>query len=101
MYQQGDVLFKAVGSTPGMGKRVAARDGRFVLVEGETTGHAHTIAADGCELLELEHNGQRDLYMRVTAPSVTVQHQEHLPITLARGTYLVDRVRELDFFEGL
>lgn len=92
-YQQGDVLFAEVDGVPAGARAVAARGTSYVLVEGETTGHAHTVeAAPEVELFEADGV----LYLR-TKTGATVEHQEHHPITLAPGAYEVGRVQEYDY----
>jgi hypothetical protein len=62
-----------------------------VLAEGELTGHSHRIEDPGAAEL-WEHQGER--FLRVTADSARLIHQEHSPIVLPRGTYRVWLQRE-------
>jgi hypothetical protein len=95
-YQQGDVLLKVVDALPKGAKRVGARAGRFVLAEGEATGHAHAVLeAPGVGLFERDGT----LYLRC-AETVEVVHEEHLAQTVAPGVYEVGRVVEVDPFEN-
>lgn len=90
--QQGDVIIRG-SMIPDSAKRVDRKLKGFVLAEGEATGHAHVIE----EEIELyEKNGV--LYIKTDKP-VTVKHEEHRPITLDKGTYRVNIVREYDPFE--
>jgi hypothetical protein len=50
MYRQGDVLIIPVYSVPGNLAPVARENGRIVLADGEATGHAHAIRAEGAAL---------------------------------------------------
>lgn len=87
MWRQGDVLIVQVESFP---ENVQKRP-NLVLAEGEITGHCHQIKeADAAELLELDGI----LYLKVIAPSATLVHDEHNPITLDQGYYRVWRQRE-------
>ena len=55
------------------------------------TGHAHRIAEAGsAELLQLGS----EVFLCVIAPTATLVHEEHGPITLPRGDYRVWRQRE-------
>ena len=86
MWRHGDVLIDKA-KVP---KAAVARP-RPILAEGELTGHAHRIADPRTAVL-LEHDGTR--YLRVTAKTATVVHEEHAPIELPRGEYRVWRQRE-------
>ena len=88
MYRQGDVLIEKVAEIPA-GAAVAPKAGRYVLAEGEATGHAHTVDARYGELVE----SRGMLYLRLTA-AAPLEHQEHATITLEPGTYRVTRQRE-------
>jgi hypothetical protein len=88
-YQQGDVTIRpAVIPTGGTDR------GR-VLAYGEVTGHCHqlTEASDGL-LVEVEGV----LFLRVGAGGAEIVHEEHKPITVPPGEYVVGRVQEYDHF---
>lgn len=88
-FQQGDCLLFPVPSVPAKAERVTGN----VLREGEATGHAHRAVEADVALSIV--NGQ--LYMR--APSgATVRHEEHMPVTVPPGDYLIGAVREYDHF---
>ena len=90
---QGDVLIVKVDTVPRKAKRIAAKQGRLILAEGEATGHSHSIAAtEDVELMAVAD--QVDLWLRVRSRSVQVEHQEHGTITLEPGDYRVVRQRE-------
>ena len=95
--QQGDVFFKPVAKVPEGAVRVLPENGRFILVKGEQTGHAHTIQEEGVAVWALTRNGITQLYVDVASPA-TVTHEEHDPLILETGVALVDRKRELDFY---
>ena len=87
MWRHGDVLIAQTEKIP---EDATLRDD-VILAYGEMTGHAHRIESpETAELWEL--GGQ--LYMRVTAPTATVVHEEHKPITLSKGLYRVWKQRE-------
>lgn len=93
IYRQGDVLVMARGkiSTDGM-ERVPDVAGRVILQHGTATGHAHAIRCEGAELWRPTTAqtdgliGDRVLRLPTRA---TLVHDEHDPIDLAAGTYLV------------
>lgn len=89
LWRHGDVLIAPapVASLPAEARRRPSP----VLVWGEITGHSHRLAdAGSAELWEAEGT----LYLRVTAPSATIVHEEHHPITLPGGLYRVWTQRE-------
>lgn len=87
LYRQGDVLIAAVHCIPDSAVR---RDG-FVLAYGELTGHSHRLENPStAELFESDGS----LYLRVTAEVARVAHEEHRPIILPRGQYVIWLQRE-------
>jgi len=87
MWRHGDVLSAAVRDVPPGAKRKSTT----VLVHGELTGHSHRLENPAAaEVWE----GGGSLFVRVTADSVRLVHQEHAPITLPRGSYRVWQQRE-------
>lgn len=95
MFRQGDILIVPLDDGwYGWGRCLPLRDGRYVLAEGEATGHAHTIAASACDLAEVdEERPGTHAYFRLVAPAA-VEHPEHAPIELEPGCYMVVRQRE-------
>lgn len=87
LWRHGDVLLATTDKLP----RGAKQHPAPVLVRGELTGHSHRIAdPDSAEVWE--RNGM--LYLKVTAPTATIIHEEHHPITLPSGCYRVWTQRE-------
>lgn len=86
VWRQGDVFIIATDHIPD-----GAVPRRPVLAEGEITGHAHRLAAtDSAAVL-----GTADgLYLDVFGAEVTVTHEEHGPVTVPRGSYIVRIQRE-------
>ncbi len=87
LYRHGDVLIQSVRSLPdGVEKQRSV-----ILAEGEITGHSHRVLeADAATLFR---DGP-DMFLRVTAATATVVHEEHAPIELPRSLYRVWRQRE-------
>ena len=83
-YRQGDLLFVRQPTRP---EDATIRQSN-VIVEGETTGHAHRLAEGS--ILETPNGA---LYLDVTHTTQVV-HEEHGPITLDPGLWLVVRQRE-------
>jgi hypothetical protein len=84
MHRQGDVLFTRIAELPeGLTQRKSQ-----VIVEGEATGHHHSLVAG--RVLE---DAQGYLFLEVLQATQVV-HQEHHPISLEPGCYRVTRQRE-------
>ena len=84
-YRQGDLLFLWQETRPSVDLNVRQSN---IIVAGEATGHAHRLqsgtileAPDGALYLDITHATQ-------------VVHEEHGPITLNPGLWLVVRQRE-------
>lgn len=86
--RQGDVLILATDRLPAQ-RQPVARDGqsRVVLALGEATGHAHAIADAGVELFETAEAADR--WLRVGQTGAILAHEEHAPIAIPPGVYLV------------
>lgn len=87
LYRHGDLLVQSADKVPLDARPLQ----HLVLAEGELTGHSHRIAERGAA--KLFQRG-RDLFLTVTAHTVTLVHQEHGPISLTQGVYRVWRQRE-------
>jgi hypothetical protein len=87
MWRQGDVLIDRVEAVP----QGATPRPDVVLARGEMTGHNHQVKVpETAQLWELDGV----LYMKVVAPTATIVHEEHKPITLTEGIYRVWMQRE-------
>jgi hypothetical protein len=95
LYRHGDVLIAQIAALPAS-EQLAPRH-NTILARGEITGHSHRIAEAGAVQLweQVGVNNQfGELFLQVTAEQATVVHEEHRPITLARGLYRVWMQRE-------
>lgn len=96
-YRQGDVLIipieLASGHIPTDAKPIPRENGRLVLAHGEVTGHAHVVDSDEALFLGADLDEMADRFLRVTEECQVV-HDEHDPITLPPGDYVVRRQRE-------
>lgn len=82
--RQGDVLLqKFNGTIPEGAVKVTPKAGRYVLAEGEATGHAHTIVESDAVAL-YEKDGV--LYLKVLEPN-PMEHQEHSVVTPDSGIW--------------
>lgn len=87
-YRQGDVLIERVVTLSNKPLQHQS-PARILLAEGEATGHAHCLEAEKADWWK---DGDT-IGITVETPA-TVTHQEHAPITLPPGSYLVRRQRE-------
>ncbi|GHC03755.1 hypothetical protein [Cerasicoccus arenae] len=86
-YRHGDVMIERISQKPSICKKLSHR----VLALGEITGHSHRIAENsGATLFQ----SGSDLFLEVSAPEVSVIHEEHNTIPLATGVYRIWRQRE-------
>jgi hypothetical protein len=85
-YRQGDVLLVELAPEEKIsGSPIPADNRRFILAEGEQTGHHHAVAATA-NVAFLAAGAQR--YLRVNK-SVELTHQEHEPLDIPPGNYEV------------
>ena len=89
-FRQGDVLLIGVASIPESATKIAPKNGRLILAEGEATGHSHSIDASKAALY-IDKSGQTFL---LAQDGCTLLHQEHDPIDIESGSYSVIRQRE-------
>lgn len=88
-YRQGDVWIERVDRIPEGTEPVKPENGRLILARGEATGHHHSIDAKFGALLA--KGAERFLKVEKT---VQLKHQEHDPIQLPAGDYIVSIQRE-------
>jgi hypothetical protein len=99
---QGDILIERVEDHPASGQVVESVDNGAVLIaEGEATGHHHRLL--GSVTMYRDDAIARDIpsglyiaHVTVRSPTARLVHEEHAPITLDKGTYLVRRQRHLE-----
>jgi hypothetical protein len=86
-WRQGDVFIIATDGLPqGLKPRPP------VLAEGEVTGHAHRLKAGTSAQVLADSSG--GLFLDVQGPDTTVLHEEHGPVTVPHGAYIVRIQRE-------
>jgi hypothetical protein len=102
IYAQGDLLIERVDDIEPSGTILPPDSGgKFVLAEGELSGHRHVISERVTmfrddALARYVPTGLYIGHVKVTDASAVVHHQEHAPILLRAGTYRVRRQRELE-----
>lgn len=89
-YQQGDVILKPC-ELPAGAKEIQDP----VLAYGEATGHKHQLHGDGFRVYE---SPSKRKHLRIVK-TVALRHEEHNPVDIPPGDYVVEGVREYDHFE--
>jgi len=96
MYRQGDVLVIPVKSIPKeAATQVPSEKGRVVLAHGEATGHHHSLLDR--HVVMFRDDGMARAFIKVEKDT-PLEHQEHDPINIPKGTYEVRRQVEADPF---
>ncbi len=97
-YRHGDLGFTPLTKIPDNLKKVY-KGQKFVLAEGEKTGHKHVLVLDkpntAFEILQ-DNQGRHILKLEKDAK---LSHQEHKTITIEKGMYLVQNEKEYNYFQ--
>lgn len=93
LFQQGDLLIETISKLPDPRREILPDSGRYVLCEGEATGHAHAVH----DPIRVYADGNNILYL-ASDDYFTVVHEEHLRLDLPPGLYIVRRVKQYDYF---
>lgn len=83
-FRQGDVILVPVRQFTGN------KLSHLTLAKGEVTGHSHRVINGQAELYE--QNGV--LYLVVLSNTATVSHEEHRPLSIPQGAWMVRIQRE-------
>jgi hypothetical protein len=107
IYRQGDVLIMRVEEVPpGTWVDAPREGGRIVLAHGEVTGHAHAIESKSATLRKRPgsavNRGRAESQARalvedallIAKAPVVLRHEEHSPVHLPPGNYVVRIQRE-------
>lgn len=94
MYRQGDLLFRKIDKVPSEAK--LRKDD--VILRGEASGHKHRIVNGQIyETIQKNYIQPDSVTMYIIAKKgARVIHEEHAPIELEIGIYIVIRQREFD-----
>src|SRR5215467_13148415 len=102
IFAQGDLLIERMAEVDPSGCILEPDEsGAVILAEGELTGHRHAIF-DRVTMFRgeaLARDMPSGLYLLISTwpkGSTSICHQEHLPITLEKGTYRIRRQRQLE-----
>ena len=96
LIQQGDVLIFTNAKLPDDAQEVQPINGRLILAEGETTGHAHAANVMEYPGTKLFKSAQ-GLFLSVIAP-IEIQHEEHKKVRVPAGVHKIGIVQEVDPF---
>jgi len=91
-YRHGDVLIYPAGNSPDVGRELPREPDGVCLAEGEATGHRHFLRGNA-RLFELAGDPSVKV-CKVGAGGATLRHEEHGPITLPEGDYVVSIKRQ-------
>jgi hypothetical protein len=100
---QGDILIERVEDTDAASRQVIAcvDTGAVTIAEGEVTGHHHRLL--GSIAMYRDDALARDIppglyvaHVEVRSSTARLEHEEHAPILLDKGTYRVRRQRQLE-----
>jgi hypothetical protein len=87
--RQGDVILLPTQQAISIGDK---RLPHLTIAEGEVTGHKHRISDGKAELYEKDGL----LYLKVLSETATLTHEEHNPIQIPQGSWMVRIQREYE-----
>ncbi|MFC1600819.1 hypothetical protein ACFL34_00525 [Candidatus Sumerlaeota bacterium] len=102
MLRQGDILIQSIEAVPDGAQKLETEGSRFVLFEGEATGHAHTLHMEESDMLDPTPsvyqlaNREGELIFEITSVA-SLQHEEHGSLMLEPGVYCARRQREFSW----
>ena len=79
------------------GTQKVEHSGKFVLAEGETSGHKHILTVERPETLTIHRTKDGRGLFAFSAPG-TITHEEHKPLTTTEQFYIQEPEREFDWF---
>lgn len=102
-YRHGDLLIRRIEFLP---KQDLTKLNTKILAEGEATGHQHRLTSQTAQVFSmnlprhpnsLRYDANQQKYLSLEEPTQLV-HEEHKPITIEKGTYVVIQEQEFDPF---
>ena len=85
-FRQGDVLLLSTNKIGGI------KLSHLIVVEGEVTGHKHQVTEGQAELYEKDGI----LFLKVLSEVAMLTHEEHQPIQIPQGSWMVRIQREYE-----
>jgi len=106
--QQGDVLIEKMNDeffNKIQAKKICQKkNNKYILAEGEVTGHCHAIEdkQNNTEMFEYydDELQEKCLLLKILDKQVKLKHEEHKEITLDKGIFRVSKLNEYDPFEN-
>lgn len=95
IYRHGDVLIREIKAIPVTAEE-EKKDKAVTVALGEATGHHHTLYG-GMPISLLIDGDRRFLDV---PEEVSLRHQEHDELRIAKGSYEITMEREFDYFEN-
>lgn len=97
--RHGDIIFRRIDEVPAdMKSHKINHKGAFVVAEGETTGHNHTLFAQDMELYKKNPADPNSRLVMNFPTGAKVTHPEHNQLQIPEGVYMEDREQEFDWF---
>lgn len=84
--RQGDVILQPIQQLEGI------KLPHLTLAEGEVTGHKHCISEGEAQLYEKDGT----LYLCVLSQTALLTHEEHKPISIPQGNWMIRIQREYE-----
>lgn len=95
IFRHGDI---PLYETKEEGEELIKHNGKFVLAEGETTGHKHVISVSNIEDMEVRKTADGGYILTLKSVG-TLTHEEHKTLEIPIGKYYVGKEREVDHFQ--
>ena len=93
-WRQGDIFFVKQDKELNFAGAKPVKSG--IIARGETTGHMHRVAASSLAAGAVLYAIGRALYLQASEAGAAIVHDEHNPIQLPAGTYVVVSQQEFD-----
>lgn len=95
--RHGDLIIKPIKTDKSKLKFLGKFD-KFVLAEGETTGHKHLLIAEPSTAFNVYQNEQGQYVLEMENVG-EIKHEEHNTVKLLPNMYVVGNEREYNYFE--
>ena len=93
-WRQGDIFFVRLEDNFNLNEGKSIKNG--IIARGETTNHAHRVAASSLVAGAVLYALGREMYLRTQEAGATIVHEEHKPVELPSGVYAVVNQQEFD-----
>ncbi|MDD5178301.1 MAG: hypothetical protein PHT54_03430 [Candidatus Nanoarchaeia archaeon] len=97
IYRHGDICLTPIKTDKKL--ELVKRTDRFVLAEGETTGHKHLLTAESQTEFEVLKDEEGRLYLCLEGKA-DLTHEEHNKIEVMPDLYVIGNEQEWNYFEN-